>query len=245
MAKRIHPLAANCIGLPKMQQTDVIKLRFSVHNPVFQLMKTRYKIYSLLIVGIPLLGVWLVWDYLPGRFPIYLNDNDKPDHFVSRQEWLRMLLSVLFILGLIRSVVLALLSKRINEQDVRFTRIYLLSAAFISSILGLFTMKTVYHSSDFLPVLLVLFGAAGVYLTVATNRPSDDQTVNSSLVRQRNESLSQMHTLSRLALIRVNLLAALVMLFARSEDRWTIGITANLLALAALSVMEVIRRPSG
>lgn len=220
-------------------------MRFSANNPVSQLMKSRYKIYGILIVSVPLLVVWLLWNQLPDRFPIYLNNNDKPDHFVSRQEWLSMLLSVLFILGLIRSVALAFISKRIHEQDARFARIYLLSAAFIGSILGLFIAKTVYHSSDFLPVLLVLFGAAGVYVTVDRSGPTDSQTARSAFTRQRKEVLRHMHTVSRLALIRVNLLAALVMLFARSEDRWTIGITANLLAFAALSVMEVIRRSSG
>ena len=53
-----------------------------------------------------------------------------------------------------------------------------------------------------------------------------------------------MHTLSRLVVIRVNLLAALLMLLARSGDRWTICVLANLLAFVTLTVIEAIRRHS-
>ncbi len=210
-------------------------------------MNTLYRLMSSLMLGGPLLWVWGQWHQLPTRLPVHFGPDHQPDRFASRPEWLSMLLSVLFILVLLRSGALALLGKRMSlrEQDARYIRIYLLSAAFVGCLLGLLIARTVYRTSDYLPVLLALFGAAGVYQTIPDPLSRPHEGAKPAPENRPTVALGLLHSLSRLVVIRVNLLAAALMVFARSEQRWTIGVTANLLALAVLLVIEAIRRPSG
>lgn len=212
-------------------------------------MKRIHQLLSTLMLCLPLLCISWLWDRLPDRLPIHFGNDGQPDRFASRQQWFNGLLHMMFIYVLIRGVVIALLSKRFDIQGARFVRVYLLSAAFVGSILGLFVLRAVYASSvytDFLPVLTALVGAGGVYFTVRADLPTPDKTARPALPPRQLADLQYMNTLSRLTFIRVNLLAALLMLFAQSGDRWTIGIMANLMAFVALFSMGVIlRRQSG
>lgn len=211
-------------------------------------MKSIYRLLSTLLLCLPLLYISWLWDRLPTRLPVHFADDGLPDRYASRQEWFSGLLNVMFALVLIRGVLIALLSRQFDVQGGRFARIYMLSAAFVGSILGLIVLRTIHGSSlytDLLPVLMALFGAAGVYFTVPTVLPTADETTKPTLTPPQLTALQHMHTLSRSTVIRVNLLAGLLMLFARSEDRWTIGIMANLLAFVALFAIGIVRRQSG
>lgn len=211
-------------------------------------MKSIHKLLSTLMLCLPLLYISWLWDRLPTRLPVHFADDGLPDRFASRQEWFSDLLNVMFVLVLIRSVMIALIGRYFDVQGGRFARIYMLSAAFVGSILGLLVLRTVYGSSlytDLLPVLMALFGAAGVFFTVPVNLPAASDTAKPTLPPSQLVALQYMHSLSRSTVIRVNLLAALVMLFARSEDRWTIGLMANGLAFVALFAIGIVRRQSG
>ena len=200
---------------------------------------------------LPLLCVSWLWDRLPTRLPVHFTDDGLPDRFASRQEWFSGLLNVLFVLVLIRSVAFALLSNRFGIGDSRVTRIYLLSAAVVGSSLGLIILRAIYPAfvcGDWLPVLLALVGAAGIYFTVPANLSVGGETTKETArpigSPQQIVDVQHLHSLSRLVVIRVNLLAAVLMVFARSGDRWSIGIMANLLAFIALLVIGIFRRQS-
>lgn len=49
-----------------------------------------------------------------------------------------------------------------------------------------------------------------------------------------------MHQLSRLVIIRANLVAVLLMIFANHSDRWSIGILANVLAYIFLFILTAV-----
>ncbi len=89
--------------------------------------------------------------------------------------------------------------------------------------------KPMYH--EWLPILFFLFGSSFVYYGVPAELPIEPPKPN-----QTNQSLDRvssirqrMHSLTRLLTIRVNILAVLIMLFVRGQDRWSVGILANLL----------------
>ena len=212
-------------------------------------MKTTHKLLSTLMLCLPLLCVSWLWDRLPTRLPVHFTDDGLPDRFASRQEWFSGLLNVLFVLVLIRSVAFALLSNRFGDSQV--VRVYLLSAAVVGISLGSIILRALYPAlvyGDWLPVLLAFFGAAGVYFTVPTDLSIGGETTKETArpIRspQQIADFHYLYSLSRLVFIRVNLLAAVLMVFTRSGDRWSIGIMANLLAFIALFVIGNLRRQS-
>ena len=206
-------------------------------------MKSAYKLLSTILLCLPILCVSLLLDCLPARIPVHFTDDGQPDSFASRQVLFNLLIYAMFILLFIRMGVVVLLSRRFDIQASYFVRVYLLSAALTGSVPGLFVLWAVYPSPsffDFLPVVVALFGAGGVYFTTSADLPTSDKTMNSALPPRQTAILQQLHSLSRLVMVRVNVLAALLMLFARSGDRWAIGIWANLLAFIALFILAGI-----
>ncbi len=210
-------------------------------------MMRNYRLFSTMLLCLPLVSVALLWEHLPERLPVHFDVEGQPDRFAPRQEWFNNLTSIMFVLVLIRTIAIGLLSKRWEVQETRFIRTYILSAALVSSALELIVFEAVYQSplsTDFLPVLMALFGAGFVYWTIPPQLPATNEPPEQSHSSQRVAAVQQMHILSRLVVVRVNLLAALLMLVARSHDRWTIGIAANVLAFIALTAVAIFRRQS-
>ncbi len=212
-------------------------------------MKRSYQFISTLLLCLPLVGVSLLLSRLPARLPVHLGEDGQPDRFVSRQAWFSLLTNVMLGLLLIRMGFIALLSRRLATDAPRFIRLYLLSATLVGSVPGLFVLWTLYPSPvfiDLVPVIVTLVVAGAVYWTIPAQLPATDERAGPNLQPEQRAVLADLHTLSRWVVVRVNLLAALLMLFARSSDRWTIAILANLLAFIALSIIAGVRsRQSG
>lgn len=84
---------------------------------------------------------------------------------------------------------------------------------------------------EWLPVVFFLFGSVFIYYGVPPNTSalSEEQLrSNRPLVRQL-VNRRRIQVLTQSVTIRVNVLAVLLMLFVRGQDRWSVGILANLL----------------
>lgn len=207
-------------------------------------MKLKYRLLSVLLLSLPVVSVTLFWDRLPVRLPMHFNNEGQPDRFGNRQELLGMLLLTLFILNSIRAVLLIVVSKQPGIQPMQRLALYLLTAGFIAGTLSLLILQGLYQSPLYvywLPVLFFLFGSSFIYFAVPPDLPTTlkDPAISSLPIAQRIETLQRIHTMSRLVVLRVNLLAVVLMIFADVKDRWSIGVLANLLAYSALFIISV------
>ena len=208
-------------------------------------MKLSYRLISVLLLSLPLVSVTLVWDQLPARIPMHFNSDRQPDRFGSRQEWMGMLLGILFLSSIIRAVVLRIAGSQRNIQPAQGRILYLLTAGFVAVTLALHILQGLYQSpvyADWLPALFFLSGATFNYLAFPQPEPKQEKesAFPNARLTKRLSTLQHMNQLSRLVVFRANLVAVLLMVFANHGDRWSIGIWANVLAYAFLLILTAV-----
>lgn len=182
----------------------------------------------------------LIWDNLPAKLPVHFDEAGQADQFVARQTWMWTLLNMLILLVVFRMSVISILAKRPSLSNSRRMGIHLVTAAFVASILMADILQTTLGSpiySAYLPMLMTLFCAGGIYFAVSPTLVLDETNKTVTIPPRRLAALQHIHALSRLIMVRANLIAAFIMLLARSNDRWMIGILANLLGFAGLAFL--------
>ncbi len=210
-------------------------------------MKFSYRVISVLLLSLPLLLVVLFWDRLPVQLPIHFGPDRQPDHFSKRQEWFVMLLVLLFFLNMVRAVILRFVGRQRNLTPKQYLSLYLLTAGFVAGTLSLVILQSLYQSpvyADWLPVLFFLSGSGFIYFAVPpvlAELPETlkEQAAFNGQMARRLAALQRLHALSRLVVIRANLLVVVLMFFANRSDRWTMGILANVLAYAFLFILTI------
>lgn len=203
-------------------------------------MKNNYAFLGNLIVYLPVLYMALIWDHLPAKLPVHFNEASQADQFVTWQTWMWMLLNMLILLVIFRMSIISILSKRPSLANSQRVGIHLLTAAFVASILMADILQTTIGApiySDYLPVILTFFCAGGLYFAVSSTLELNETNQLVTIPPRRLAALQHIHVLSRYIMVRANLIAAIIMLLARSSDRWMIGILANLLGFAGLALL--------
>lgn len=139
---------------------------------------TYYSVLNVLLISLPLIWVTLTWNDLPAQLPMHFNSDRQPDRFGSQQEWLGMLLSLLFFSTLIRAVVLRIAGSQENIQPTQRRALELLTAGFIGCTLALHILQAFYKSpiySDWIPVLFFLSGSTFNYVAVPRVLPIQEK----------------------------------------------------------------------
>lgn len=174
---------------------------------------------------------------------MHFTDQGLPDRFGSRQQWLGMVVSTTLLLVMVVWGLLSFLPNGIKLHARRRKAVFLISALFIGSTSTLLILKTVHPSfatSGLLPVLITLFGSGLVYATVPSFLPHSDRTATSKRPPAQQQALQHLYRLSRSVVVRVNALAAPVMLLAQPSQRWSIAIGANGLAFLGLTLLGLV-----
>ena len=182
----------------------------------------------------------LVWDHLPAKLPVHFNEAGQADQFASRQTWMWTLLNMFILLVIFRMSVVSISGKRPTLSNFRRIGIPLITAVFVASILMADILQTTLESpifSNYLPFILTLFCAGGIYFAVSPTLVLDETNQSAPIPPRRLIALQHINTLSRYIMIRANLIAAFMMLLASSSDRWMIGISANLLGFSGLAFL--------
>lgn len=205
--------------------------------------KLKFQLISSALIGAPVLAVLFSLSWLPNRIPLHFDEDGKADQFGTQQEWMTSLLWSILLLNCMRLLFLRLVNREANLLDLQRVNLYLLSAVLVACASSLLIGQGIWGVSlyrEWLPVLFFLFGSVFIYYGVPPDLPTIPQNKSLPdlpLVRQL-ANRQRIHTLTRLVTIRVNLLAVVLMLFVRGQDRWSVGILANLLVyiyLAGLS----------
>lgn len=203
-------------------------------------MKSNYSFLGNFIVCLPVVYVTLVWEHLPAKLPVHFNETGQADQFVSRQTWLWTLLNMLILLVIFRMSVVSILGKRPTLSNFQRIGIQLITAVFVASILMADILQTTLESpiySNYLPFILTLFCAGGLYFAVSPTLVLDETNQSATIPPKRLAALQHIHALSRYIMVWANLTATVIMLLANSSDRWMIGILANLLGFAGLAFL--------
>lgn len=204
-------------------------------------MKNSHRFLGNLIAYLPMLYLTLIWDQLPNKVPVHFTEAGEADQFAARATWLWTLLIMFVLLIIFRSSIFTILTKQSSLPNSRIVTLHFLTAAFVASLVMTYILQTSISApiyTDYLPVLMSFFSASGIYFAVST-KPivSVDAKQGANIPARRLAVMQHLQAVSRLATVRVNLLAGCIMLFAQSSDRWMIGILANLLTFAALALL--------
>ncbi len=209
--------------------------------------KSKVRLFSYTLIGLPILVILYIWDRLPDRLPMHFDEDGQADQFGTRQQWLTSLLGSLFLLSLLRMVFMYWVRRQEHLPTRQRIILYLFTAGFMTGASLLLIGQGVWGMSlyqEWMPVLFFLFGSGFVYYSVPPDLPVEQKEphlFNLPLAKQL-ANRQRMHTLSRLVTVRVNLLAVLIMLFVSGQDRWSVGILANLLACVGLAGLSVYLR---
>lgn len=207
-------------------------------------MRRNYRLISTLLLCVPYVCVVLLLNRLPERLSIHLDEAGQPDHFMPRKAWFSLLTNVMLALLVGRTVLIGLLNQRSHLSSVRFVRVYLLSATLVGSVPVWFILWTLHPSVQLLsmlPVLVMVCVAGAVYLRKPAELPMNKDQTNLNAANRQLIRLNELQSLSRLVIIRVNLLVAGLLLFIPVDDRWAAAISANLLAFIGLFIIRTIR----
>ncbi|WP_080054252.1 DUF1648 domain-containing protein [Spirosoma aerolatum] len=209
--------------------------------------KLKVQLLSYALTGLPILAIALVWNRLPDRLPLHFDEHGQADQFGTRQQWLTNLVWSLFLLNLLRRFFMYWANRQQNLRAKQRVILCLLTAGFLTGVSFLLIAQGVWGVSlyqQWTPVLFFLLGSGLVYYSVPPDLPLEQKEphfVNLTLVRQL-ANRQRMHMLSRLVTVRVNLLAVLIMVFVPGQDRWSVGILANLLAVVGLAGLSIYLR---
>lgn len=214
-------------------------------------MKPAYRLLSVMLLSLPLVSVALVYDRLPLRLPVHFDADDQPDLFNNRSQWMSRLIITMFLLNIGRSVLMRVVERQRTCQRAQLEALYLLTAVSVAGIVSLLALEGGLGKplfADWFPVWFFLSGSGVLYVSVSPHLPvsllNTDQLTPPQL--RRLAAMQQFRSLSHWIVVRVNLAAAVLMLFVGRHDRWQLGLLANLLAYSALMILaEVNRRRSG
>lgn len=210
-------------------------------------MKPAYRLLGVLLLSLPLLSVVLVYDRLPTRLPVHFDSNDLPDKYSTRKEWFNLLILTLFFLNVLRSLLIRAVEVRRRTPLPNMVALYILTAVSVSAIVSLRIFEGILGRpiyADWLPVLAFLSGAVFLYVSVPTEIPLMNRLPEkiTPALQRRIDQLQHIHMVSRLVVVRVNVLAAVLMVFVSRDDRWQLGLMANMLAYLSLFLMTPLMR---
>ncbi|MBO0948510.1 DUF1648 domain-containing protein [Fibrella forsythiae] len=210
-------------------------------------MKLAYRLLGVLLLSLPLLSVVLVYDRLPTRLPIHFSNNGLPDKYGTKREWFVLLIITLFFLNVLRSLLIRAVEIRRKTPLPNMVALYILTAVSVSAIISLRIFEGVLGRpiyADWLPVLVFLSGAVFMYVSVPTELSIMSQLPEKMTpsLQRRVDQLQHIHMVSRLVVVRVNVLAAVLMVFVSPGDRWQLGLMANMLAYLSLFLMTSVMR---
>jgi hypothetical protein len=209
--------------------------------------KRLYQFVSLALIGLPLLVLVAYQERLPDRLPLHFDEFGQTDQLVPRQQWINKIISSTLLLNFLRIVFMSLLSRQPKLGQPQLMKLHL-STAVLTAGAGCWPVgQGIYQKplyQEWLPILFFLFGSSFVYYGVPPVLPVPPLTVAKNTLPTARQLLvrQQIHALTRLVTIRVNLLAVLVMVFVRGQDRWPVGFMANLLVYVFMAVYSVYSR---
>ena len=189
--------------------------------------------------------VAVAWERLPVRLPMHFDAYAQPDRFGSRLEWYGQLLGTLIMLIVVRALILRAAAGKLGKRQTQAPALYLVTAGFVASFIALLILQGLYKRPLFTqwqPLLVALIASSFIYFVVPVNKPVSNSRIQPSTLNQPKPISQRLHPLARLIGIRVNLLAALLMVVARSQDRWSIAIMANGLALLSVVIVFLIKQ---
>ncbi|UFH57089.1 DUF1648 domain-containing protein [Spirosoma sp. KNUC1025] len=196
--------------------------------------KRIYQILSAVLIVLPMLVLLGNWERIPDQLPLHFDQFGQADQFGTRRQWLTSISWSILVLSTIRIVFLNLMSRQPGIGRSQLVKLYLSTALLMMGASILLIGQGVWQRplyQEWLPILFFLFGSSFVYYGVPAElfiEPLKPNQTNQSFIRQL-AIRQRVHSLTRLVTIRVNLLTVLVMLFVRGQDRWSVGILANLL----------------
>ena len=196
--------------------------------------KPIYQVLSAALIVLPILVLLGNWEWLPDQLPLHFDQFGQADQFGTRQLWLTSISWSIILLSTIRFIFLKLISRQPGIGHSQLVKLYLSTALLMMGASTLLIGQGVWQKplyQQWLPILFFLFGSSFIYYGVPAELPIEPlkpNQSNQSFIRQL-AIRQRMHSLTRLVTIRVNLLTVLVMLFVRWQDRWSVGILANLL----------------
>lgn len=207
--------------------------------------KRVYSFISSALIVLPFLVLLINWERLPDQLPLHFDPSGQADQLGTREQWLTSISWPILSLGAIRIIFLQLISRQSDLSHSRLVSLYLSTAVLLAGAVLLLIGQGIWKKplyQEWLPMLFYLFGSCFVYYGVSPNLSATDsnekQDSRSFAIRER------VHSLTRLVTIRVNILAVLIMWFAQVQDRWLVGILANLLVYGFITGYAFyLRRP--
>lgn len=202
-----------------------------------------YRRLATLLATLPMVLIAVAWEYLPIRLPMHFAANGQPDRFASRYEWYGHLLGTLLMLLGVRALVLKVVNNKLGNE--RQPALQLVTAGFVASFMSLLILQGLYNHplyAQWQSVLVAVLASSFMYFIVPANEPLPSAKSRPLTPDQPNPLGPSLQPLSRLIGIRVNLLAALLAGLARPQDRWSIIIMANALALLSVAMLWLIKQ---
>ncbi|WP_240543835.1 DUF1648 domain-containing protein [Spirosoma foliorum] len=209
--------------------------------------KRIYQILSATLIVLPILVLLGNWERLPDQLPIHFDQFGQADQFGTRYQWLTGISWSILVLSTIRIVFLNLISRQPGIGRSQLVKLYLSTAVLMMGASILLIGQGIWQKplyQEWLPILFFLFGSSFIYYGVPAELPTEPfkpKQANQLLVQQL-AIRQRVHSLTRLVTIRVNLLAGLVMFFVRWQDRWSVGILANLLVYVFIAGYSFYQR---
>ncbi len=209
--------------------------------------KVKVQLLSYTLIGLPILTLFFAWNRLPDQLPLHFDEYGQADQLSNRQQWLTNVCWSVFFLSLLRAGFIYWVRHQQNLRAKQRVILYLLSAGIMTGASLLLIGQGIWGQSlyqQWTPVLFFLFGSGIVFYSIPPDLPVElnDPHVSNLPLASQLAFRQRMHTLSRLVTMRVNLLAVVIMLFVSGQDRWSVGILANLLAFAGLAGLSVYLR---
>jgi hypothetical protein len=208
-------------------------------------MRFIYRLLTTFLTGLPMLLTAVAWEHLPVRLPLHFTGNGQADRFGSRFEWYGQLLGTLIMLVIVRALVLRAVRRRLGKGHAQWPVLHLITAGFVASFMALLILQGLYNQPLFAqwqPVLVSLLASSFIYFVVPLNEPLPNAQIHQSVLNQPKSISQRLHPLSRLIGVRVNLLAALLMVVVRPQDRWSIAIMANVLAFLSVVILGLVKQ---
>ncbi|MBC3789357.1 hypothetical protein FHK02_5945 [Spirosoma sp. LMG 31448] len=208
-------------------------------------MRFIYRLLTTFLTCLPMLLIAVSWEFLPVRLPLHFTRYGLPDRFGNRYEWYGQLLGTLLLLVIVRALILRTVSNKLDKGQAQGPALYLITAGFVASFNALLILQGLYIRPLFAqwqPLLVALLASSFVYFAVPLSEPISGSKIRLSTLSQPQPISQWLHPLSRLIGIRVNLLAALLMVAVKPQDRWSIALMANVLAFLAIVILGLVKQ---